>query len=76
MVRHAHARRVHLSVSALTEVVDLVVIDDGIGAPRSVERPSGLMNLVSPARDLGGSCTITRVDHVGGTQVRWRVPVS
>ncbi|MFM8515765.1 MAG: sensor histidine kinase [Actinomycetota bacterium] len=76
VVRHAHARRVDVSVSASTEVVELVVIDDGIGVPPSVTCPSGLMNLVSRARDLGGSCTITRVDHVGGTQVRWWVPVS
>lgn len=76
VVRHAHASQVHVSVTASTGVVNLCVTDDGIGVPRSVECPSGLMNLVSRARDLGGSCTITRVDHLGGTRVRWRVPVS
>ena len=65
-----------MHVTASTGIVDLVVIDDGIGIPENPERISGLSNLVSRARDLGGVCTIEQVDHAGGTRVQWRVPVS
>lgn len=76
VLRHSRASQVDVHVTASTGVVDLVVIDDGIGIPENPERISGLSNLVSRARDLGGVCTIEQADHAGGTRVQWRVPVS
>lgn len=73
VVRHAHARRVSVSVDVGESVV-LVVEDDGTGIPPGGRR-SGLRNLADRARNLGGSFEI-RDREGGGSVLEWRVPLA
>lgn len=72
VVRHAHARHVHVTVDAGDSLV-LVVEDDGTGIPPCGRR-SGLRNLAERARTLGGSFEI-RDREGGGSVLDWRVPL-
>ena len=73
--KHARAKRVDVMVEADTTSITVMVTDDGVGLTDSVRR-SGLANMSSRAAELGGECVIERVSDLGGTRVRWRVPVS
>jgi signal transduction histidine kinase len=70
--RHAHARRVDVSVVAGVDLV-LRVADDGVGIPATGRR-SGLANMASRAKSLGGEFD-ARPGETGGTVLEWRVPL-
>ena len=74
VARHAGASDVTITVSADSARVELVVRDNGVGIADDV-MTSGLANLQRRATDLGGEFSVTRPDG-GGTDLRWRVPLS
>jgi len=74
VAKHASASAARVEVFADADLVRLTVTDDGRGLPADGRR-SGLANLASRARDLGGTCTATALDS-GGTCVMWQVPLS
>ena len=61
------------SPCAPSEVLRLVVTDDGIGLPEDVQE-SGLRNIRERATKLGGTCTIESSPGEG-TTVTWTVPL-
>jgi signal transduction histidine kinase len=71
--RHADASRVDVTVEAGTDLV-VVVSDNGSGM-KDTTRRSGLANLAERARQLGGTMDIESAAGVGGTELRWRVPL-
>jgi signal transduction histidine kinase len=74
--RHAGATRVTVEVGADPQAVRLVVTDDGKGLPADGRR-SGLANLASRARDLGGTFAAAAVAPPStGTIVSWQVPLA
>ena len=74
VARHAEANSVAVAVVTEAGEVELTVVDDGIGLSADGRR-SGLANLESRARELGGEF---RADAGpgGGTSLTWRVPLS
>jgi signal transduction histidine kinase len=70
--RHAHATRVDVSVVAGADLL-LRVADDGVGIPETGRR-SGLANMASRAKGLGGEFDV-RPGETGGTVLEWRVPL-
>jgi signal transduction histidine kinase len=72
--RHAHARRVDVELD-VTDCLELVVRDDGVGLPAGGRR-SGLRNAADRAESLAGTLTIEPPGPHGGTELRWRVPLS
>ena len=73
--KHAQARHVDVMIEADTSSITMVVTDDGVGLTETGRR-SGLANMSARAAEIGGECAIERVSDLGGTRVRWRVPVS
>lgn len=71
--RHARASRVSVAVTVGHGVVQLEVVDDGVGIRGSARR-SGLANMRSRAEELGGTLEV-RSEPGEGTCVRWRVPL-
>ena len=71
--RHADASRVDVTVEAGTDLV-VVVSDNGSGM-KDTSRRSGLANLAERARQLGGTMDVGSAAGVGGTELRWRVPL-
>jgi GAF domain-containing protein len=71
-VRHAHASKVDISVTAASGQVSVEVTDDGVGPG---ERPnlSGLDNLRHRAESQGGTFAIHQAPG-GGTRLAWSVP--
>jgi signal transduction histidine kinase len=70
--RHAEPTAVDVEVDADPTRVILVVRDDGVGLPEGGRR-SGLANLATRARDLGGTFE-ARNGSGGGTVIEWTVP--
>lgn len=75
VARHARASAVEVAVEASEVHLEVRVTDDGIGLPDPLPRSSGINNLMSRARNLGGTATWTSVAP-SGTRVTWRVPRS
>jgi signal transduction histidine kinase len=73
--KHARARRVDVEVTVDASDVVLRVTDDGVGLGGGRPGGLGLGNLSERAAVLGGECTVTDRAE-GGTEVRWRVPLS
>ena len=75
--RHANAQRVDVTITCDGDVLDLRVADDGRGLDAAPPpRPGhgrGVRNLLSRARDWGGTCEIAPGAD-GGTVMQWRVP--
>jgi signal transduction histidine kinase len=74
VARHARATAVRVSVDAGPDRFTLHVIDDGVGVPEGGHGGNGLTNMRRRASDLGGECTITRLEP-HGTEVCWSIPV-
>jgi signal transduction histidine kinase len=72
VIRHAVATAVHVTIRSLGPEVRLIVTDNGCGLG-DVQRSSGLANMASRARRLGGSLSMTDNDP-HGTIVDWRAP--
>jgi signal transduction histidine kinase len=74
VVRHAHASRCWLSISA-GPTVDIDVVDDGIGVMEGAPIGVGWTAMRERATELGGSVQVTRHDP-HGTRVHVRLPVT
>jgi len=70
--RHARATHVDVSVVVGADLL-LCVADDGVGIPATGRR-SGLANMASRAKSLGGEFE-GRPGETGGTILEWRVPL-
>ncbi|MCL1871434.1 MAG: GAF domain-containing protein [Promicromonosporaceae bacterium] len=73
VIRHAHAHRVDVLLTA-SDAVTLTVTDDGVGIPTDAHL-SGLANMGTRAREVSGSLTITRCPDGRGTHLTWRAPL-
>jgi len=70
VARHAHATNVEVAVRTDEKMLLLEVRDDGVGFLVGDGDGSGLGNLRSRARELGGECHVqSEIGH--GTTVRW-----
>jgi signal transduction histidine kinase len=72
VVRHAHAARCWLTISA-GDTIDIDVIDDGVGLNGDVHDGTGMRNIKERAEELGGTAQFER-NHPRGTAVRVRLP--
>lgn len=73
--KHARASRVDVKVVVEGGEVTLTVVDDGVGIPPKPGSGLGVKNLAERALVLGGEYTMSSGAD-GGTEVRWRVPLS
>lgn len=78
VARHAQARRVEVDV-AVSDLVVIEIVDDGLGPPASLRR-SGLANLARRAEQFGGGLRVEPVHQGGsglgtGTRISWQVPL-
>jgi signal transduction histidine kinase len=73
VAKHASARHVSVVISITESLINLEVVDDGVGA-RGVKRRSGLANLQERALRRGGEFSFTSTN--GHTRIRWSVPVT
>jgi two-component system, NarL family, sensor kinase len=74
VVRHAHAHRCCIDLHLVDAIVELDVIDDGIGLGAIGPHGVGTRSMAERAEELGGSCLILcGVD--GGTHVSVRIPL-
>ncbi|KQB84704.1 sensor histidine kinase [Corynebacterium oculi] len=71
-VRHAHASRARLTLSAWDKDITLDVFDDGSGFDPAAAHGYGLPGIRSRLREIGGHLTIDSSPH--GTVVTARVP--
>lgn len=71
-VRHAHATKVEISVTAASGEVSIEVTDNGVG-PGDSPKLSGLDNLRHRAESQGGTFAIHQAPG-GGTRLAWSVP--
>ena len=71
-VRHAHATSLAVTIAAGADLV-IEVTDNGDGVPDTVAR-SGLHNLATRARVVGGTLTVDRPPG-GGTRLVWAAPL-
>ena len=72
VARHARASYVEVGVRVHGKVFTVEVIDDGSGMAGDAAR-SGLVNLESRAKALGGHLRVTS-SRSGGTSLSWQVP--
>lgn len=72
--KYSRATKVEISVT-ITDVISLIVTDNGIGLPSTLGSGQGLNNINSRAVDLRGSATFNTSPD-GGVQLIWRVPLS
>ncbi len=75
VARHARASGAEVVVHATADELEVRVVDDGAGMPDPPPRSSGISNLMSRARGLGGTATWA-ANSPGGTVLSWRVPTS
>jgi signal transduction histidine kinase len=73
-IRHAGAATVDVAVSLEDGTLSVVVDDDGQGIDPAVRRRSGLSNLESRAKELGGDMALSGGARGVGTRINWRVP--
>jgi signal transduction histidine kinase len=75
VARHAGAKSVRVSVSAIGGEAVLRVEDDGVGLDPARAR-GGVVNMGERAHDLGGSFEAGPGPGGRGTAVTWRVPIA
>lgn len=76
VAKHARATKTEVTLDVGSDVVSLVVNDDGVGLPRARAAKSGglgLRNISERASRLGGHATISAGES-RGTEIRWTVP--
>jgi signal transduction histidine kinase len=76
VARHANASSccVNLSVDEATGVLELEVIDDGVGIPEDRRAGVGMTSMRERAEELGGTLTIEPIAQ-GGTRLLTRLPL-
>ena len=73
VARHANASAAEVTLTATDEHLQVCVADNGSGMPDPLPRSSGISNLMSRARHLGGTAAWTP-NSPEGTVFVWRVP--
>src|SRR6185437_8552068 len=71
--RHAQAEHCRVYLAVRDQWLELAVLDDGVGLPDRYEPGVGLRSMRERAAELGGICTIERLEH--GSRVLARLPV-
>jgi signal transduction histidine kinase len=76
VVRHAQARscRIRLALDQASSVLQVQIVDDGVGLPADRRAGVGLASMRERAAELGGTCVIEPVPS-GGTRVVARLPL-
>ncbi|EPH46304.1 GAF domain-containing protein [Streptomyces aurantiacus] len=79
VARHARARRAEASLVVREGLLEVAVVDDGVGVEGvetepGPERGAGLRNLAERAERLGGELVVRAGERVG-TRLEWRVPL-
>ena len=76
VARHARARVCHirLSLDDAYKVLELEVVDDGVGLPEDRHVGVGLTSMRERAAELGGACAVASTP-AGGTRVLARLPL-
>ncbi|MFC5370309.1 GAF domain-containing sensor histidine kinase [Arcanobacterium bovis] len=72
VARHAHASSVSVEVSVTADVIQVCVIDDGVGLAPSLSRRSGLSNLAARARRHHGDFEIGPDPETGKLKMCWQ----
>jgi signal transduction histidine kinase len=73
VVRHSKANTCTIRLELADELL-VKITDDGIGLPAQHRSGVGLLSMRERAAELGGSCTIQRMEG-SGTRVSARLPV-
>jgi signal transduction histidine kinase len=73
VARHAQASSAEVALHVTADDLHVRISDDGIGMPDPLPRSSGISNLLSRARNLGGSASWSP-NHPVGTVMVWTVP--
>jgi signal transduction histidine kinase len=75
VAKHARATKTDVSLDVGTDVVTLVVRDDGVGLPSASDHSGGLglRNITDRANRLGGQAVFSKGEP-RGTELRWTVP--
>jgi signal transduction histidine kinase len=73
VVKHAHANRVLVSITANGEQLRMTVTDNGTGTLSTMDGRSGLLNIRERATRHGGTVTITAAEP--GINIDWTVPL-
>lgn len=75
--KHSGGRSLQVNVEATDAVLNLSVIDDGVGMPDEIERRSGIRNIEMRANRLKGECYIgNRRDGKRGVEISLRIPLN
>ena len=72
VLRHAHAKRCWLTITA-GETVDIDIVDDGIGINGRAHDGFGIPSIRERAEELGGSAEF-KPNHPRGTRVHACLP--
>ena len=72
-VRHGHAHKIAVALTAAHGTVTLRVTDDGVGMPSPPPPRSGLRNLEQRAQALGGTLSL-EPNEPTGTILTWSIP--
>ncbi|HEU5098271.1 MAG TPA: histidine kinase, partial [Roseiflexaceae bacterium] len=70
VVRHAQAHTCHIHI-ALTDGLQVEILDDGVGVPEQYQPGVGLRSMRERAAELGGSCVIERREPAGTRVIAW-----
>lgn len=75
--RHAKAQNclIQLSLVEASSTLQVEIIDDGVGLPAERHMGVGLLSMRERAAELGGSCTIEKMNG-SGTRVCTQLPIS
>ena len=75
VAKHARASRVVVRIEVVSDVVEIEVVDDGVGFPEALRVSGmGIGNIRERAKLLGGDANFESVAG-GGVRVLWRVPL-
>lgn len=81
ILKHAQAKKILINLEETTELLNLELIDDGIGFDFEAKKSekgfgtgSGLNNLIHRAELLGGELSFSGLNEIGGTQSILTIP--
>jgi signal transduction histidine kinase len=74
VARHAEASRCHVRLVARAGMLEVEIVDDGIGLLDSRHAGVGIHSMRERAEELGGTCVVERAPG-GGTSVLARLPL-
>lgn len=74
MARHAQAHHASLRLACTETLLEIDILDDGVGLPAAHPVGVGLLSMRERAEELGGSCEVQRVPE-RGTRVHAVLPL-